>query len=142
MKANEILKKIDEALYNVYSPSEEAEEGLTPESRQKYDGDDIRNIAFSYFIGENGDSEFVNSFLAELPQEYQEVVLRARRITIDAIFDRFADTITLGTEILNARDLGTNYVERLKLTILNKLPDEAIADYLRRQGDTQVERVD
>ena len=63
MKADELLKAMDEALYKVYNKQEEEEEGLTPENRQTYGGKELRNM----FIGSlNYPSDNIKDFVQSL----------------------------------------------------------------------------
>ena len=63
MKADELLKAMDEALYKVYNKQEEEEEGLTPKNRQTYGGKELRNM----FIGSlNYPSDNIKDFVQSL----------------------------------------------------------------------------
>jgi hypothetical protein len=95
MKADELLKAMDEALYKVYNKQEEEEEGLTPENRQTYGGKELRNM----FIGSlNYPSDNIKDFVQSLrdaidkmPDEWIAEFLRVQN----------GDTVEPVTEALN-----------------------------------------
>lgn len=95
MKADELLKAMDEALYKVYNKQEEEEEGLTPENRQTYGGKELRNM----FIGSlNYPSDNIKDFVQSLrdaidkmPDEWIAEFLRVQN----------GDTVEPVTESLN-----------------------------------------
>lgn len=71
-KAKEILKAINEAQYKIYNTQEEAEEGLSPETRQTYDEKDIRNIFIGTIYGETNSNtiDFLRSAINKMPDEW------------------------------------------------------------------------
>lgn len=81
-KADEILKDLKEAQYQVYNKQEETEEGLTPENRQTYNSEDIRNMFMGTLLTGNfkGDKlwgslrEAINKMSDEWVLEFLKVV--------------------------------------------------------------------
>ena len=108
-KAKEILKAINEAQYKIYNTQEEAEEGLSPETRQTYDEKDIRNIFIGTIYGETNSNtiDFLRSAINKMPDEWVLEFLKVingdtvEKVNEDFNVDRFNDRAKDAINALN-----------------------------------------
>lgn len=92
-KITDILTKIDEALYHVYNTEEEQEEGLTPEERQTYDGENLRNMFIGSLDYASGDDiiKALRQAIDKMPDEWVADFLRVQN----------GDTVEVISESIN-----------------------------------------
>lgn len=71
-KADEILKDLKEAQYQVYNKQEETEEGLTPENRRNYSSEELRNIFIGTIYGETNQNtiNFLRNAINKMSDEW------------------------------------------------------------------------
>ena len=71
-KADEILKDLKEAQYQVYNKQEETEEGLIPENRRNYSSEELRNIFIGTIYGETNQNtiNFLRNAINKMSDEW------------------------------------------------------------------------
>ena len=108
-KADEILKDLKEAQYQVYNKQEETEEGLTPENRRNYSSEDLRNIFIGTIYGETNSNtiDFLRSAINKMPDEWVLEFLKVvngdtvEKVNEDFNVDRFNDRAKDAINALN-----------------------------------------
>lgn len=98
-KAKEILEAINEAQYKIYNTQEEAEEGLSPETRQTYDEKDIRNIFIGTIYGETNSNtiDFLRSAINKMPDEW---VLEFLKVINGDTVEKISESVTKSKDLI------------------------------------------
>ena len=106
-KAKEILNAINEAEYKIYNTQEEAEEGLSPETRQTYNEEDIRNMFIGTIYGQTNSNtiNFLRSAINKMPDEW---VLEFLKVINGDTVEKISESVNESKDLMQFKEQNTD----------------------------------